>query len=267
LLVRFLHVPAERKAAEDRAVATFFGEAAATDGFVHPGSTTARISVETIEQLRMAAAGLSEASKQLAPAYVARFDATNAMHRAAAYAVRPSFLVPPLKVREESREERLRVRCANPACKKEEVKGEKAFHRCSRCLSAHYCGGACQKAHWKVHKAVCKKSAAELGGGTAQGKRASLIFPIDVTGVAHMPPAERERITEGGTKKPWLSNMDHTGRSGTKMWQPDGKMPRNVHGDAEVKSHAPPVPHPQQHPCDCARANAKCCTFPSRPFL
>jgi hypothetical protein len=29
--------------------------------------------------------------------------------------------------------------------------------RCSACKKVTYCGAACQKAHWKWHKAECKK--------------------------------------------------------------------------------------------------------------
>lgn len=33
---------------------------------------------------------------------------------------------------------------------------ERMLSRCSRCKTARYCSGACQKADWAVHKAECK---------------------------------------------------------------------------------------------------------------
>jgi hypothetical protein len=30
--------------------------------------------------------------------------------------------------------------------------------RCGACQAVNYCGEACQKAHWKIHKARCKKA-------------------------------------------------------------------------------------------------------------
>ena len=40
--------------------------------------------------------------------------------------------------------------CGNPAC------DAGADHACSRCKQVGYCGAACQKAHWKVHKKACR---------------------------------------------------------------------------------------------------------------
>jgi hypothetical protein len=39
--------------------------------------------------------------------------------------------------------------CAAAAC------ARKSIARCTRCRRVGYCGVACQKAHWVVHKAVC----------------------------------------------------------------------------------------------------------------
>jgi len=35
--------------------------------------------------------------------------------------------------------------------------GKQALMKCSRCLKTMYCGRECQTAHWKQHKAICKK--------------------------------------------------------------------------------------------------------------
>ena len=37
--------------------------------------------------------------------------------------------------------------------------------KCSRCTAVFYCGAACQKRHWREHKAAC--GAAAAGGGGA----------------------------------------------------------------------------------------------------
>ena len=42
--------------------------------------------------------------------------------------------------------------CTAPGC------GAPATSRCSRCMSAHYCGAACQRAHWAAHKPICGTS-------------------------------------------------------------------------------------------------------------
>jgi hypothetical protein len=34
--------------------------------------------------------------------------------------------------------------------------------KCTRCKQARYCGEACQLAHWKAHKADCRRWGAEL---------------------------------------------------------------------------------------------------------
>jgi hypothetical protein len=40
--------------------------------------------------------------------------------------------------------------------------------KCSRCKAAFYCGAACQKRHWREHKAACAAaSGGQAGGGTA----------------------------------------------------------------------------------------------------
>jgi hypothetical protein len=38
--------------------------------------------------------------------------------------------------------------------------------RCPACKQARYCGEPCQYAHWKAHKANCKRWSAELKVGT-----------------------------------------------------------------------------------------------------
>lgn len=49
--------------------------------------------------------------------------------------------------------EQLRAFVDNKCAKCGESCGKK--YRCSRCLEVWYCGRACQKAHWRVHKPSC----------------------------------------------------------------------------------------------------------------
>mmetsp|Transcript_7910 Transcript_7910/g.11908 ORF Transcript_7910/g.11908 Transcript_7910/m.11908 type:complete len:464 (+) Transcript_7910:45-1436(+) len=46
-------------------------------------------------------------------------------------------------------------RCANPECRKLETK-KNQFRKCGSCRRVVYCSTACQKNHWKQHKAGCK---------------------------------------------------------------------------------------------------------------
>ena len=33
----------------------------------------------------------------------------------------------------------------------------RVLKKCNGCKKVYYCGGECQKAHWKVHKSVCSR--------------------------------------------------------------------------------------------------------------
>ena len=48
------------------------------------------------------------------------------------------------------------------ACGKQQLQ----MLKCSRCKAAFYCDAACQKRHWREHKAACG-AAGEGGGGQA----------------------------------------------------------------------------------------------------
>lgn len=49
--------------------------------------------------------------------------------------------------------------CGNKNCKMEEGQLKQAqLLLCGKCKKIHYCSRECQKAHWSVHKPICKKS-------------------------------------------------------------------------------------------------------------
>jgi hypothetical protein len=56
-----------------------------------------------------------------------------------------------------------KTHCSNAGC------SGTGLMKCTGCKKARYCGEACQLAHWKAHKADCKRWAAELKAGTNEG--------------------------------------------------------------------------------------------------
>ena len=50
--------------------------------------------------------------------------------------------------------------CANCGKTRRWDKVDKPLSKCARCKSVAYCGAACQKAHWKAHKAACRAASA-----------------------------------------------------------------------------------------------------------
>jgi hypothetical protein len=57
-----------------------------------------------------------------------------------------------------------KTHCSNPGCSGGGLK------KCPACKQARYCGEPCQLAHWKAHKADCKRWSAELAAGKGKGK-------------------------------------------------------------------------------------------------
>jgi hypothetical protein len=57
-----------------------------------------------------------------------------------------------------------KTHCSNPSCSGAGLK------KCPACKQARYCGEPCQLAHWKAHKADCKRWSAELAAGKGKGK-------------------------------------------------------------------------------------------------
>jgi hypothetical protein len=52
-----------------------------------------------------------------------------------------------------------KTHCSNTGC------SGAGIMKCTRCRQARYCGEQCQLAHWKVHKADCKRWSADLKVG------------------------------------------------------------------------------------------------------
>jgi hypothetical protein len=52
-----------------------------------------------------------------------------------------------------------KTHCSNDGCSGAGVM------KCTGCKQARYCGEACQLAHWKAHRAICKQKSTELGLG------------------------------------------------------------------------------------------------------
>ena len=53
-----------------------------------------------------------------------------------------------------------KMHCSHPGCSGAGVM------KCTGCRQARYCGEVCQLAHWKAHKADCRRWSAELKAGT-----------------------------------------------------------------------------------------------------
>jgi hypothetical protein len=66
-------------------------------------------------------------------------------------AISPLFAIPYLETVDQRLE---KLTCA--ACGKPEFATKSKLLKCSRCKEVDYCGKACQVAHWKEHKKVCK---------------------------------------------------------------------------------------------------------------
>jgi hypothetical protein len=60
-----------------------------------------------------------------------------------------------------------KTHCSHPGC------SGAGLLKCTGCRQARYCGEACQLAHWKAHKADCRRWSAELAASDAQGMQAS----------------------------------------------------------------------------------------------
>jgi hypothetical protein len=58
-----------------------------------------------------------------------------------------------------------KTHCSNPSC------SGAGFKKCPACKQARYCGEPCKLAHWKAHKADCKRWRAELAAGKGKGKK------------------------------------------------------------------------------------------------
>jgi hypothetical protein len=76
-----------------------------------------------------------------------------------------------------------KMRCSHLGC------SGAGIQRCTGCKQARYCGEPCQLAHWKAHKADCKRVSATLKATVAQ---AWVAPAASAAGQADRLPAERE---------------------------------------------------------------------------
>jgi ankyrin repeat protein len=58
-----------------------------------------------------------------------------------------------------------KTHCSNPGC------SGAGLLKCTGCKQARYCGEACQLAHWKAHKADCRRWSAELVAGSRNASK------------------------------------------------------------------------------------------------
>jgi hypothetical protein len=58
-----------------------------------------------------------------------------------------------------------KTHCSSPDC------SGAGLLKCTGCKQARYCGEACQLAHWKAHKADCRRWSAELEAGTRNSSK------------------------------------------------------------------------------------------------
>ena len=72
--------------------------------------------------------------------------------------------------------------CANPGCGATD-----GLRRCGGCSAVRYCGEACSHAHWRAHKAECRRVAAErqaAAEAAARGRQRQLSSRAAVSGCA-----------------------------------------------------------------------------------
>ncbi|KAF7365042.1 hypothetical protein MVEN_00375300 [Mycena venus] len=61
--------------------------------------------------------------------------------------------------------------CNNPSCNEFNVVNRDSLLKCGRCKTATYCNKDCQRAHWPVHKELCKAWQAAADSNAGQGVR------------------------------------------------------------------------------------------------
>jgi hypothetical protein len=94
--------------------------------------------------------------------------------------------------------------CANPACSGAAgaAGGGAALKACKGCAGlAHYCGTACQSAHWPAHKGACKAAAAAVleaaAAAAAAVQRAAAAAGVAAGAAAGEGAGEGEEESEG----------------------------------------------------------------------
>ncbi|KAF6748720.1 hypothetical protein DFP72DRAFT_1074064 [Ephemerocybe angulata] len=79
----------------------------------------------------------------------------------------------------------VRNQCSNPGCRKRE-RTAGIYKVCAACHLVTYCGPACQKVHWAMHKALCKKQKV----GLASQPEYRTLPPMRLLKVLSIPPVQ-----------------------------------------------------------------------------
>ena len=180
------------------------------------------VMLESLAQLDAAVACLRENEERLSPAFREHFYAQSSFHSEAG-GFRCSYLVPPAAPK-PTRSKNVET-CAH--CGATAADGSRHV-QCARC-STCYCNAACQRADWKVHKRVCKKSAEELRE-KPDGDRTSLVFSLvplreRVGKYEFSVSAQTGDVTAGGRR------LAAGSKASEKAMKPiSSEVPTNVHG-------------------------------------
>ena len=59
-----------------------------------------------------------------------------------------------------------------PVCAAEGCTNTQGLRKCGGCGTVRYCSEACSRAHWRAHKAECRRLQAQTAGGAAASQPA-----------------------------------------------------------------------------------------------
>ena len=94
---------------------------------------------------------------------------------------------------------------AAPACAACGFNSKKELRRCARCHGVSYCSRACQKHHWKVHKAECKKAPAAPKAAVPAPAAAPLSVRVCRFQVCRQAHPQSVRVPRPGYQPVWAA--------------------------------------------------------------
>ncbi len=98
--------------------------------------------------------------------------------------------------------------CGN--CKLKEPIGGEKFKACQRCMFIRYCSRECQRAHWKVHKQVCKNITKIVQTGISGEHSIETMMKVKQdAAVKHQSQATLQKAVKTA-KAPWYTLLAHT---------------------------------------------------------